>query len=269
MSLRYRKSLGIAGNFVRLNVSKSGLSTSIGVPGCHVNVPLTGQKRSPRLTVGVPGTGLSYSQNLKSSEAPPADEQTVRFKGSLSAEEQVARFKGRPSIEFINYQRQQRDQGKKELEDLEAKLRAEYGSNMPEDLEASLANDWEELRKLNAWIDSLPGSLPEVLPDPTVESSQRAAYWVGVIGFAIALILIFTIVGHAQSRKTPIYDANGRYNGSVFDYGRTQTYTDRNGHFSGSAVNNSNGTWSFFNRNGQFSGSAGSSIDRAFNFNKR
>jgi hypothetical protein len=52
-----------------------------------------------------------------------------------------------------------------------------------------------------------------------------------------------------------------------FDYGRTQTYTDRNGHFSGSAVNNSNGTTS--NRNGSFSGSAGSSIDRAFNFNKR
>jgi hypothetical protein len=76
-------------------------------------------------------------------------------------------------------------------------------------------------------------------------------------------------LAHAQSREKPVYDANGRYNGSVFDYGRTQTYTDRNGHFNGSAVNNWNGTTSFFNRNGQFSGSAGSSIDRAFNFNKR
>jgi hypothetical protein len=35
------------------------------------------------------------------------------------------------------------------------------------------------------------------------------------------------------------------------------------------SVNNGNGTTSFFNRNGQFSGSAGSSIDRAFNFNRR
>ena len=51
--------------------------------------------------------------------------------------------------------------------------------------------------------------------------------------------------------------------------GKTQTYTDRNGHFSGSAIDNRNGTTSFFNRNGSFSGSAGSSIDRAFNFNKR
>jgi hypothetical protein len=76
-------------------------------------------------------------------------------------------------------------------------------------------------------------------------------------------------LAHAQSRETPLYDKDGRYNGSVFDYGRTQTYTDRNGQFNGSAVNNGNGTTSFFNRNGQFSGSAGSSIDRAFNFNKR
>ena len=53
--------------------------------------------------------------------------------------------------------------------------------------------------------------------------------------------------------------------GSVFDYGRTQTYTDRNGYFVGSSVNNGNGTTSFFNRNGDFAGS----VDRAFNFNGR
>jgi hypothetical protein len=52
----------------------------------------------------------------------------------------------------------------------------------------------------------------------------------------------------------------------VFDYGRTQTYTGWSGHFNGSAVNNGNGTTSFFGRNGNFTGSAGSSIDRAFNF---
>jgi hypothetical protein len=55
----------------------------------------------------------------------------------------------------------------------------------------------------------------------------------------------------------------------MFNYGRTQTYTDRSGHFTGSAVNNGNGATSFFGRNGQFTGSTGSSIDRAFNFNRR
>ena len=83
-----------------------------------------------------------------------------------------------------------------------------------------------------------------------------------LIALSLAFAIVFTVhaIARAQSRETPVYDANGRYQGSVFDYGRTQTYTDRNG---------PNGTTSFFNRNGQFSGSAGSSIDRAFNFNKR
>jgi hypothetical protein len=91
----------------------------------------------------------------------------------------------------------------------------------------------------------------------------------GMLILTAAFLVAQYALAHAQSRETPIYDKDGRYSGSVFDYGKTQTYTDRNGHFNGSAVDNGNGTTSFFNRNGQFSGSAGSSIDRAFNFNKR
>jgi hypothetical protein len=85
----------------------------------------------------------------------------------------------------------------------------------------------------------------------------------------LAIVIAAMATTAARAGETPIYGADGKYQGSVHDYGKTQTYTDRNGHFTGSAVNNGNGTTSFFNRNGQFSGSAGSSIDRAFNFNKR
>ena len=42
---------------VRLNLSKSGVSTSIGGHGAW----LTFGKRGTRATVGIPGTGLSYS----------------------------------------------------------------------------------------------------------------------------------------------------------------------------------------------------------------
>ena len=85
-------------------------------------------------------------------------------------------------------------------------------------------------------------------------------------GGTMFLVLAFLVAGYALARagETPVYDKDGRYQGSVFDYGKTQTYTDRNGQFNGSAVNNGNGTTSFFNRNGQFSGSAGSSIDKLF-----
>src|SRR5262249_25560523 len=84
----------------------------------------------------------------------------------------------------------------------------------------------------------------------------------------VVIFVVFMALRPVRAGETPVY-ANGRYQGSVFDYRRTQTYTDRNGHFTGSAVNNGNGTTSFFNRNGNFAGSAGSSSDRAFNFNRR
>src|SRR5215467_9179997 len=98
-----------------------------------------------------------------------------------------------------------------------------------------------------------------------------AQIWAQIIGGVIVvplIVLAFCSLAHGQTRETPIYDKDGKYQGSVFDYGRTQTYTDRNGTFNGSAINNGNGTTSFYNRNGNFSGSAGSSIDRAFNFKK-
>jgi len=89
-----------------------------------------------------------------------------------------------------------------------------------------------------------------------------------IIVATVACVAALAVVHAARAGETPIYGPDGKYQGSVFDYGRTQTYTDRNGHFTGSAVNNGNGTTSFFNRNGQFSGSAGLSIDRAFNFKR-
>jgi len=90
----------------------------------------------------------------------------------------------------------------------------------------------------------------------------------GMMILVAAFLAAGYALAHAQSRETPVYGPDGKYQRSVFDYGRTQTYTDRNGQFNGSAVSNGNGTTSFFNRNGQFSGSAGSSIDRVFNFKR-
>lgn len=59
MGLRYRKSINLLPG-VKLNISKSGFSTSIGKPGNTLNV----SSRGTRSTIGIPGTGLSYSQML-------------------------------------------------------------------------------------------------------------------------------------------------------------------------------------------------------------
>lgn len=56
MGFRFRKSVKVLPG-VKLNISKSGISTSVGGRGATVNF----SKRGTRTTVGIPGTGISYS----------------------------------------------------------------------------------------------------------------------------------------------------------------------------------------------------------------
>jgi len=56
MGFRFRRSIRILPG-IRLNLSKSGVSTSIGVRGAHVTLG----HGKVRETVGLPGTGLSYT----------------------------------------------------------------------------------------------------------------------------------------------------------------------------------------------------------------
>jgi hypothetical protein len=59
---------------VRINLSRSGISTSIGVRGAHVTIG----HGKVRETVGIPGTGLSYTetQSTGRAHAEPASETT-------------------------------------------------------------------------------------------------------------------------------------------------------------------------------------------------
>ena len=68
MSLRFRKSVNL-GRGVKLNLSKSGISTSLGGRGHSVNIGRGGVRGA----VGIPGIGLSYRRELiGSGESAPA-----------------------------------------------------------------------------------------------------------------------------------------------------------------------------------------------------
>ena len=62
MGLRFRKSITIFPG-VKLNISKSGLSISAGKKGAHVTAGTSGRKS---VSVGLPGTGLSYTKSIGS-----------------------------------------------------------------------------------------------------------------------------------------------------------------------------------------------------------
>ncbi|MGH8379241.1 DUF4236 domain-containing protein [Pseudomonas sp.] len=57
MALRFRKSFKVAPG-VRINLSKSGISTSVGGKGVTANL----SKKGTRVTTSIPGTGLSSSK---------------------------------------------------------------------------------------------------------------------------------------------------------------------------------------------------------------
>lgn len=59
MGLRFRKSINIGP--LRINFSKSGIGFSLGVKGFRVSRSAKGKNTA---TVSLPGTGVSYVQNL-------------------------------------------------------------------------------------------------------------------------------------------------------------------------------------------------------------
>lgn len=63
MGFRFHKSIKLFPG-VKINLSKSGVSTSVGAPGATVNL----SRRGVRGTVGLPGTGISYSERLNTNE---------------------------------------------------------------------------------------------------------------------------------------------------------------------------------------------------------
>lgn len=67
MGFRFRRSVRLVPG-VRLNFSKSGISTSLGGRGATLNIG----RRGTRATIGIPGTGLSYTTTLSGPSRQPS-----------------------------------------------------------------------------------------------------------------------------------------------------------------------------------------------------
>ncbi|WP_105204573.1 DUF4236 domain-containing protein [Neobittarella massiliensis] len=67
MGFRFRKSINLGGGF-RINLSKSGVGYSWGVPGYRTTHSANGKKRK---TYSIPGTGLSYTQTSGGKASAP------------------------------------------------------------------------------------------------------------------------------------------------------------------------------------------------------
>ena len=80
MGLRFRKSVKIAPG-VRLNLNKNSTSVSFGGKGAHYTVSSNGRRTA---SVGIPGTGISYSASTSSGKGGKARDAAKSSGGSSS-----------------------------------------------------------------------------------------------------------------------------------------------------------------------------------------
>lgn len=84
MGLRYRKSIRLGGGF-RVNISKSGIGYSWGIPGYRVTHTASGKTRT---TTSIPGTGISYvsESSKKATPNPPTKNNSFEYTDLKSVE---------------------------------------------------------------------------------------------------------------------------------------------------------------------------------------
>ena len=89
MGFRFRRSVRLFPG-VRLNASKSGLSMSVGARGAWYTI---GSKGRRRITVGLPGTGISYTQTSHARHEPTPTQTTHDVPRALTPEESAAEYR--------------------------------------------------------------------------------------------------------------------------------------------------------------------------------
>jgi Protein of unknown function (DUF4236) len=64
MGFRFQKRISTP--FGRVNFSKSGISLTEGVSGAHITIG-----RTPRITLGIPGSGISWTKTMERGRRAP------------------------------------------------------------------------------------------------------------------------------------------------------------------------------------------------------
>ena len=65
MGFRFDRHVGILPG-LRVNFSKSGISLTEGVSGAHITIG-----RTPRITLGIPGSGISWTKTMERGRRAP------------------------------------------------------------------------------------------------------------------------------------------------------------------------------------------------------
>lgn len=95
MGLRFRKSVSLFPG-VRLNLSKSGISVSSGVPGFRKTINTKG---SVTTTVGIPGTGLYYVDTKKAGSNQSSRSRNTRTQPTITQQQSTTAYAPLPEAQ--------------------------------------------------------------------------------------------------------------------------------------------------------------------------
>ncbi len=93
MPVRFRKSFKIFPG-VKVNMSKGGVSFTVGTKGYHLNF----SKRGVRQTVGMPGTGISETNYIMKNDSKSEKENTETTKKDEEGSEKAADTESSPPV---------------------------------------------------------------------------------------------------------------------------------------------------------------------------
>lgn len=100
MGFKFRKTINL-GNGFKINLSKSGIGYSFGVPGVRYSQSATGKKK---MTYSIPGTGISYSNDISGKKKKPKQPKTAGASTNYEKElaSNIELGEASNSDEFIN-----------------------------------------------------------------------------------------------------------------------------------------------------------------------
>ena len=87
MGFRFQKRISLLPG-IRLNLSKSGASVTVGRTGLSVNLGKDGATGN----VGIPGTGLSYRQKITGNQTPVSEQDATQPESIIQADASGARI---------------------------------------------------------------------------------------------------------------------------------------------------------------------------------
>jgi Protein of unknown function (DUF4236) len=247
MSLRFRRTFG---NLFRVNLSKSGVSFSAGVPGATVNsgtvLSFTGRnRRGPIATAGIPGTGLSYRQ--------PIGRQRRRYAAGAVGElsQNIEQVEASLRIGEAEYRAHEIKVRKVECLVEEAARRGVLEEDQAADLEIAIAR----LDKQRLELDQMQAELRGF---KRMRSNHELGKIVKTVVIGAVMVFLWAHFAKADPLTTSrsFYDRDGHFDGSQISRGNSTSTYDARGSFAGSSTKLNDGSTSYYDRSGHFLGSS-------------